>query len=61
MAAKKITIELDLETAEFSVDLNGFHGKGCEDIQRAFDDISERTKDIRKPEYFQQNTGLVRK
>lgn len=34
--AKEITIEIDLSTAEVSVDLEGFHDKGCAAVIEGF-------------------------
>lgn len=47
---KIITIEID-ETGETSVDLNGFHGKGCQAVIDAFR-AGDTVKSTRtKPEY----------
>jgi hypothetical protein len=61
MAAKKIVVELDEETAEFSVDLTGFQGQGCADITKAFGEIGSVVKDIKKPEYKSTTCNLQRK
>lgn len=59
--AKLVTILLDEETGQFSVDLTGFHGKGCADVIKMFDGLGEKTKDIKKPEYKQETCNLQRK
>lgn len=59
--AKLVTIEIDQTTGEFSVDLTGFHGKGCGDIVKMFDGLGTKTKGITKPEYKQETINLVRK
>jgi hypothetical protein len=59
--AKKITVLLDEETSEFSVDLTGFQGVGCADIERAFNQLGNTTKSIKKPEYKQTKVNLQTK
>jgi hypothetical protein len=48
---KIIKVELDTETAEFTVDLTGFQGQGCGDIIKAFSAIGDISKEIHKPEF----------
>lgn len=60
MAAKKVVVLLDPESSEFSVDLTGFQGVGCEDVVRMFDKLGNNTKTVRKPEYKQTNVNLQR-
>jgi len=57
--AKIITIDLDPKDASFSVDLTGFHGKGCEDVIKAFTSIGETTKIIEKPEFKDKTVNTV--
>jgi hypothetical protein len=59
--AKIVTVDIDLENGNFSVDLTGFQGKGCEDVQRVFDAVGKRTKDIKKPEFKLKNSCTVKK
>lgn len=61
MAAKKITVELDLDTAEFSVDLNGFNGVGCAAITHMFEELGEVKTFHHKPEYKQKVCNVVAK
>lgn len=52
--AKIITIEID-ENGDQTVDLQGYHGKGCAAVQAVFERaIGKSTKVVRKPEYNQQ-------
>lgn len=60
--AKLITVDLEQDgTGEFSVDLTGFQGKGCADVQAAFAELGKVTKDIKKPEYKQTTCSTQRK
>lgn len=57
--AKTIKVALDLETQEMSVDLDGFHGVGCADITKAFEELGEVSKSIKKPEYREKQQKCV--
>lgn len=57
---KTIKITLDETDASFSVDLTGFHGKGCSDVIKAFADVSQQTKEVHKPEFKETNLTLSR-
>lgn len=51
-------IKIDIETGvdgagDFSVDLTGFQGKGCDAIIKAFAEIGDITKEVHKTEYNQ--------
>lgn len=60
--AKLITVDLKLDgSGEFSVDLIGFTGKGCADVQAAFAELGKVTKDIKKPEYKQTTCNVTGK
>lgn len=59
--AKIITVTIDEETAETSVDLAGFHGKGCAEVLKAFEGLGKITKQGKKPEFFQQQQNTQRK
>lgn len=61
MAVRKVKVILDTETAQFSVDLTGFNGKGCADVVKMFDGLGDKTKDIRKPEFKQLTCNTVSK
>lgn len=61
MAARKVKVELNTETCEFSVDLTGFNGKGCADVTRPFEGLGTVTKAIKKPEYKQETCNVIRK
>ncbi len=53
MKEKKIVIEID-EHGNCSMDLEGFHGKGCADVAKDFQG-SDVVKNVRnKQEYFLQ-------
>jgi len=49
--AKTVTVTIDEGSGDFSVDLTGFQGKGCDAIIKAFAEIGDVTKEIHKPEY----------
>lgn len=59
--AKTITVTIT-EDATISVDLNGFHGKGCGDVIKLFDGIGTQTKSGHKPEWNEQthNANVTR-
>lgn len=64
MAVKKIKVVLntDVESAEcgqFSVDANGYNGKGCDVDVAAFSGLGAVTKAGKKPEYKQVQQGRV--
>lgn len=59
--AKLITVVLDPETAEFSLDLTGFKGQGCAAIAEAFAELGNVKTSVTKPEYRQQVQNTVRK
>lgn len=61
MAVRKVTVTLDTETAQFSVDLTGFKGKGCADVVKMFDNLGNVTKAVNKPEYKQETLNHIRK
>lgn len=48
-----IKVTVDDTNGEFSVDLTGFQGQGCDAIIEAFGEIGEITSHIHKPEYKQ--------
>lgn len=52
MAKEKLVITLGTD-GEVSIDAQGFQGKGCEDVTRAFSTLMGSEKDDgRKPEYY---------
>lgn len=56
MKEKKIVIEID-EQGNCSMDLEGFHGKGCSDVAKAFQG-SDVIKSVRnKREFYIQETA----
>ena len=57
---KLVTVTLDENTGSFSVDLTGFHGKGCADVVKAFEELGKTTKSIKKPEYNQTTANTVK-
>jgi hypothetical protein len=55
MKEKTIVIEID-EQGNCSMDLEGFHGKGCSDVARTFQG-SDVIKNVRnKPDFYIQQT-----
>lgn len=48
--AKLVTVVID-ENGDFSVDLTGFHGKGCAEVSKVFDDLGKTTTHKRKREF----------
>lgn len=59
--AKIITVSIDEQTGDFSIDLTGFHGKGCADVMKAFDGLGKTTKTVKKTEYNESTTNTVTK
>lgn len=53
-------IIIDITSEEISVDLEGFQGKGCEAVQKAFSDMGTVKEHRKKPEYFQNNKPAAR-
>ena len=52
--AKIITVLID-EAGDQSVDLEGYHGKGCSAVQKVFEDaVGKSTKVTKKPEWYKQ-------
>lgn len=58
--AKTVNIEID-EQGNFSVDLTGFHGRGCSEVAKAFESLGTVTKSAKKPEWNQVTTNLQTK
>lgn len=50
MADKLVTVEID-ENGDTSVDLTGFHGKGCAAVAAAFDELGKVTTSRTKTEF----------
>ena len=50
MGEKTITVEID-EQGNSSIDLNGFHGKGCGDVADALRGKDKLVVDRKKSEY----------
>jgi hypothetical protein len=56
MKEKTVIIEID-EQGNSSIDLEGFHGKGCADVARDFQG-GDAVKSLRKkPEFYIQQTA----
>ena len=56
MKEKTVTIEID-EQGNSSIDLEGFHGKGCSDVAKDFQS-GDSAKNVRnKPEFYIQQTA----
>lgn len=53
-------IEVTIEGGKASVNLKGFKGKSCHDIQKAFSAIGKETKHETKPEYYQKESTCIR-
>lgn len=59
MPAKIVTVTLDPNTCEFSVDNQGFQGKGCTAITQEFAKGNKVLKEVHKPEYKLVNQNQV--
>jgi hypothetical protein len=60
MKEKTIVIEID-EQGNCSMDLEGFHGKGCSDVAKDFQG-SDVVKNVRnKPEFYIQQAAESRR
>jgi hypothetical protein len=62
--AKKIKVVLNTDTTsaecgQFSVDANGYNGKGCDVDVAAFQNLGATIKANKKPEWKQVQTGRV--
>jgi hypothetical protein len=52
MANKIITVEIDNETGNLTVDTDGYEGKGCAAVQEAFAaTLGKSTHSVNKPEF----------
>ena len=50
--SKIITVEIDNETGNLTVDLDGYQGVGCAAVQEAFAaTLGKSTHSVNKPEY----------
>jgi hypothetical protein len=54
---KIVTVTINESDASFSVDLQGFHGKGCDAVIKAFSGDAKITKEIHHPEYHRMQTA----
>lgn len=57
--AKIIKITVNDNTGEFTVDLTGYQGQGCDAIIEAFGELGEITAHQHKPEYRAPVTRAV--
>ena len=57
MQEKLITIEID-EQGNSSIDLEGFHGKGCGDVARDFRDGDSVIQSSKKREFYAQTVAV---
>jgi hypothetical protein len=53
---KKITVTID-EDGNSTVDLSGFHGKGCDKVLKDFADDNKPLHVVRKREYLEAPQG----
>ena len=60
MAEKIVTIEID-ESGNSSIDLEGFQGKGCADIAKAFQGGDKVVLSEKKREYHAPKARQVRR
>ena len=52
MSNRIITVEIDTETGDITVDTDGYEGKGCGAVQEAFArTLGKSTNSVNKPEY----------
>ena len=56
MKEKTVTIEID-DQGNSSIDLEGFQGKGCGDVAKAFQGGDAVTKSRAKREFYVEVTG----
>jgi hypothetical protein len=49
--AKIINIDIDESTGDLSVDLDGFHGKGCAEVSKAFETLGKVKVSKKKREF----------
>jgi hypothetical protein len=59
--AKEVTVEIDPSTGDFTVDLTGFKGKGCDVVLSAFKQLGTTVKEIRKPEFNQMDQEVIKR
>ena len=57
--AQMVKVHIDELTAEVSIDLIGFHGKGCDALLKGFAQVGKLTKETIKPEFRQQVQGAT--
>ena len=60
MAEKIVTIEID-ESGNSSIDLEGFQGKGCADVAKAFQGGDKVFRSEKKREYHLAESVQVRR
>ena len=60
MAEKIVTIEID-ESGNSSIDLEGFQGKGCADVAKAFQGGDKVVRSEKKREYHSAQSSNVRR
>ncbi len=58
MAEKIVTIEID-ERGVSSLDLEGFQGKGCAEVAKAFQGNDTVTRSVKKREYHVEPPRVV--
>lgn len=57
--AKIVNVDIDLSTGDLSVDLEGFHGKGCAEVAKAFEELGNVKVSRKKREFTEScNTGV---
>jgi hypothetical protein len=61
MSEKIITVEID-DKGDFSLDLEGFKGKGCKDIAKLFEQMGKVKSEVIKTDYNQEqpNKNVVK-
>jgi hypothetical protein len=53
--AKLVKVTIDEATAQVDIDLQGFHGQGCDAVLKAFASVGTTlNKEFTKPEFRQQ-------
>lgn len=60
MAENIVTIEID-ESGNSSIDLEGFQGKGCADVAKAFQGRDTVVRSEKKREYHTAQSSYVRR
>ena len=53
---RTVTITIDEDTSEVSIDLEGYHGKGCAEVMQALQRGGDTLTETHKPEWNETMT-----